>query len=74
MVAQVARKQKHGILIACFLYRMGWKLLQPFLVNAGVTTQEEIEELYTQMLADLLSPTFQGKCTYRSVWGRKRLV
>jgi SAM-dependent methyltransferase len=58
----------------CNNYRMGWKLLQPFLVNAGVTTQEEIEELYTQMLADLLSPTFQGKCTYRSVWGRKQLV
>ena len=55
-------------------YRIGYKLLQPFLVKAGVTTQEEIEALYIQMMADLLSPTFQGECTYHSVWGRKQLV
>jgi SAM-dependent methyltransferase len=58
----------------CSNYRMGYKLLQPFLVSAGVTTQEEVEALYTQMLVELLAPTFRGECLYRSVWGRKRLV
>jgi ubiquinone/menaquinone biosynthesis C-methylase UbiE len=52
-------------------YRIGYKLLQPFLVKAGVTTQEDFEALYDQMVEDLLAPTFQGTCTYRSVWGRK---
>jgi SAM-dependent methyltransferase len=55
-------------------YRIGYKLLQPFLVRAGVTTAEEIEALYNQMLIDLLAPTFQGVCTYRSAWGRKQRV
>jgi SAM-dependent methyltransferase len=55
-------------------YRIGYKLLQPFLVKAGVTTQEDFEVLYDQMVEDLLAPTFQGVCTYRSVWGRKRLI
>jgi len=44
----------------CCNYRTGYKLLQPFLVKAGVTTQEDFEVLYDQMVEGLLAPTFQG--------------
>jgi ubiquinone/menaquinone biosynthesis C-methylase UbiE len=54
-------------------YRIGYKLLQPFLVKAGVTTSHAYEMLYNQMLEDMLAPTFQGHCTYLSVWGTKPL-
>lgn len=48
------------------------KLVQPLLVKTGVTTQEEAEHLYQQMLEELQSPDFCGIWYYLSVWGKKQ--
>jgi ubiquinone/menaquinone biosynthesis C-methylase UbiE len=50
-------------------FKVGFKLFQPFLVQAGVTTQEELDQLYDQMLADMLSEEFRGFLYFLSVWG-----
>ena len=39
---------------------VGFKLIEPFLVKAQVITQEEVEALYAQMLAEMLSDDFCG--------------
>ncbi len=52
-------------------YKVGGKLIQPFLIKAGVATQEELDELYEQLLADMLSDSFRGLFYFLSVWGRK---
>jgi hypothetical protein len=44
-------------------------LLQPLLVNSGVTTQEEADHLYQQMLIEMRSPDFCGMWHYMTVWG-----
>ncbi|QBD79718.1 class I SAM-dependent methyltransferase [Ktedonosporobacter rubrisoli] len=48
-----------------------YKLLQPFLVKAGITTTEEAERLYEQMIEDLQRPDFCGIDFYLTVWGHK---
>lgn len=48
-----------------------YKLIQPFLVQMGVTTHEEIDQLYAQMETDLLSPDFCALDYILTVWGRK---
>jgi ubiquinone/menaquinone biosynthesis C-methylase UbiE len=52
-------------------YKVAAKLIQPFLIKAGVATQEELDELYEQLLADMLSDSFRGLFYFLSVWGRK---
>ncbi len=52
-------------------YKVGFKLAQSFLVQAGVTTQEELDQLYEQMLADMLSEHFRGVLYFLCVWGTK---
>jgi SAM-dependent methyltransferase len=52
-------------------YKVLGKLIQPFLVKAGVATQEDLDELYERMLADMLSDSFRGLFSFLSVWGRK---
>jgi SAM-dependent methyltransferase len=52
-------------------FKVGFKLFQPFLVQAGVTTQEELDQLYEQMLADMLSEHFRGVLYFLCVWGTK---
>lgn len=49
------------------------KLIQPFLIKLGVTTQEEIDKLYEQVLAEMLSEDFCGVWFYLSVWGEAPL-
>lgn len=46
-------------------------LIQPFLLKMEVTTKEEVEELYQQALADILSPDFRTVWFYLSVTGQK---
>ncbi len=49
----------------------GYKLMQPFLVKMGVTTQEEVEGLYQRMLEEMQLPDFCAIWFYLSVWGEK---
>jgi hypothetical protein len=37
-----------------------YKLLQPFFLSMGVTTQEEANQTYDQMFLDMLQETFHG--------------
>lgn len=47
------------------------KLSQPFLVNLGIATQEEVEMLYHRALTEISSDDFCGVAFYQTVWGRK---
>jgi len=47
------------------------RLIQPFLLDWGVTTTEEIEQLYLQALADLRAETFAGSLVLLSIEGAK---
>ena len=49
----------------------GLKLLEPFLVLAKMTTEEEFEELYQQALAELMLDSFCGVGYMLTVWGKK---
>ncbi len=46
-----------------------FRLIEPFLLNMQVTTQEEFEELYNRMLAEVLSDTFRAVSFILTVWG-----
>src|SRR5262249_48084099 len=39
---------------------VAFKLIQPFLVQTGVTTQEQVDQIYEQMLLEMRSPDFCG--------------
>jgi ubiquinone/menaquinone biosynthesis C-methylase UbiE len=57
----------------CENYKIGFKLMQPFLIKQGVTTQEELDQLYQQMLIDMTLPNFRALVYLLSVWGTKPL-
>ncbi|HET9921198.1 MAG TPA: class I SAM-dependent methyltransferase [Ktedonobacteraceae bacterium] len=48
-----------------------FKLIQPFLINAHVTTKEEVEQLYQQALMEMQSEDFTGIFFFLSAWGNK---
>ena len=48
---------------------IAFKLVQPFLRKMQVTTEEKMEELYQQMLIDIMSQEFCAVWSYLSVWG-----
>ncbi len=48
-----------------------YQLMQPFLINAGVTTREEVEQLYQQMQVEMHSDDFLAVAFYLTVWGKK---
>jgi ubiquinone/menaquinone biosynthesis C-methylase UbiE len=50
-----------------------YKLLQPFLIQTKVTTQEEVDRVYEQMLVEMMLDTFCGVFTLFTVWGEKPL-
>ncbi|HLI87620.1 MAG TPA: methyltransferase domain-containing protein [Ktedonobacteraceae bacterium] len=52
-------------------HKVAYKLLQPFMIKAGVATQEELDTLYEQMLAEMLADNFRGLGYGLSVWGKK---
>jgi hypothetical protein len=41
------------------------------MIKAGVATQEELDTLYEQMLAEMLADNFRGLGYGLSVWGKK---
>ncbi len=52
-------------------FRIGLRLLQPFLVRMKTTTDEEFEGLYEQALVDMQLEDFCAAWFYLSVWGTK---
>jgi ubiquinone/menaquinone biosynthesis C-methylase UbiE len=46
-------------------------LVQPVLLQMGMTTQPEMEQLHQQILSDMQSVAFRGVGFYRTVWGNK---
>jgi ubiquinone/menaquinone biosynthesis C-methylase UbiE len=50
--------------------KVGFKLIQPFLLKMGVATQEELDVLYDRVLADLLSESFRALWYFLCVDGR----
>lgn len=48
------------------------RLIQPFLVHAGVTTAEEIERLYQQVRTELSAEAFTGSLELFLIQGEKR--
>jgi len=46
-----------------------FKLLQPFLIKMGITTQAEVDGLYQRALDEMMSDDFCGVWFYLTVWG-----
>ncbi len=55
----------------CRDLRFAFKLFQPFFLSVGVTTQEEVDQVYEQMLVDLLKEDFCAMQFLLTVWGEK---
>jgi ubiquinone/menaquinone biosynthesis C-methylase UbiE len=53
-------------------YRTALKLLQPFLINSGLTTKEEIEQLYERAMQELQSGDFSAINFFHTVYGEKQ--
>ncbi len=47
------------------------KLVQPLLIQTGVTTQEEVDTLYNQTLEEMRAQDFNCLWYYLTVWGTK---
>jgi len=52
-------------------FKMLYKLGQPFLLAMGVATQEEIDEVYDQMLLEMQTEGFCAHWYFLSAWGNK---
>jgi SAM-dependent methyltransferase len=52
-------------------FKVAYKLVQPFLIKMQIATQQELDALYDQMLAEMMLPTFRALWYYLGVWGRK---
>jgi ubiquinone/menaquinone biosynthesis C-methylase UbiE len=50
---------------------VSYKLLQPFLLQMQVATQEELDQLHAQLEGELLADDFCAIDYYLTVWGRK---
>jgi len=48
-----------------------YRLVQPFLIKMGVTTQEEVDQVYQQMLAEMRSDSFCAVGFNLTAWGKK---
>jgi hypothetical protein len=44
------------------------KLVQPFLIRQAVTTQEEIEVLYAQMVEEMGANDFNAAGFFQTIW------
>jgi ubiquinone/menaquinone biosynthesis C-methylase UbiE len=50
---------------------IGAPLLLPFLQGMGMTTKEEFDRLYNQLVEEMQQPSFRGLWFFLSVWGTK---
>jgi ubiquinone/menaquinone biosynthesis C-methylase UbiE len=48
-----------------------YKLGQPFFISTGVTTQQEVDQVYEQMLLEMMSDDFCAVHYLLTVWGEK---
>ena len=48
-----------------------YRLIQPFLISTGVTTQETAEQTYQQMLSEMESDDFSAGAFSLTVWGTR---
>lgn len=48
-----------------------FKLLQPFFVKTGITTQEEAEATYRRALEEMMAPDYCAVWYFLSAWGKK---
>src|SRR5579859_315600 len=55
-------------------YRTGFHLMLPFLVRTGVTTEEEVDELYNQMVSEMEDADFCATGFILTAWGYKPQV
>jgi ubiquinone/menaquinone biosynthesis C-methylase UbiE len=57
---------------SCFQnYRVACKLIEPFLIKLGLTTQEEFDDIYQQMLNEMSSDGFCAVWFYLTMSGAK---
>ncbi len=49
------------------------KLIQPFLVRQGVTTQKEVAHLYARAVEEMEADTFCAVAFFQRIWGEKHL-
>jgi SAM-dependent methyltransferase len=49
-----------------------FKLFQPYIVKLGVATQEKVNQLYEQMMLEMIEEDFRGLMFPLTVWGEKR--
>jgi len=50
---------------------VAFQLLQPFLTKVGFISQEELEQLYQQVLTEMVSHDFCALWYLLTVWGQK---
>jgi ubiquinone/menaquinone biosynthesis C-methylase UbiE len=53
--------------------QIAMKLVQPFLIKAGAATSDELDQVYQQMLIDLLREDFHSIWYFMSTYGQKAL-
>ena len=53
---------------------VGAQLLKPFLIKMQVTTQEDFDRLYEQLLRELEAEWFCGIEFFLTAWGKKKAL
>ncbi|MEO8973897.1 MAG: class I SAM-dependent methyltransferase, partial [Ktedonobacteraceae bacterium] len=49
---------------------VAFQLVQPFLLKMDLATQEEMDEMYQQMLIEMMQENFSAIWSYMTVWGQ----
>ncbi len=52
-------------------FKVGLKLVQPYIVRQGIATQQELDELYKRLLDEMESPDFRALWYLLRIWGKK---
>ena len=53
---------------------IAFKLVQPFIIKLAGISQEEVDQKYQKMLAEMTTQDFCGLWYYLTVWGQKPLM
>ncbi|HLX41340.1 MAG TPA: hypothetical protein VKR42_12465, partial [Ktedonobacteraceae bacterium] len=51
--------------------RVAFQLVQPFLLKMNLVDQEQMNEMYQQMLIEMMQENFCAIWSYLTVWGQK---
>ena len=52
-------------------FRIGYRLMQPYILRQNLATQEELDTLYQQLLDALDAPDFRALIYLLRIWGKK---